>query len=171
MYYRINYHAASRTVRLESGSDSAPAAISGGGYTNLGSFRHDNDAEVSTGLNGMQALADNYVLYLHVQDALYKQGVQDMQSIKIFIDGVRAIAIGTGTLSVAVGANSAPLTPTFTPTTATDKDVIYSSSDTSKATVNASGVVHGVAAGSAVITAKLKSNESITATRNVTVTA
>lgn len=171
MYYRINYLAASRTVRLESGSGSAPAAISGGGYQNLGSFRHDNEAEASTGLNGMQGLADNHVAYQHVQDALYKIGVQDMQSIKILIDGTRSISIGTGTLSVAAGVNSAPLAVTPTPSTAGDKDVIYTSSDTSKATVNASGVVHGVAAGSAVITAKLKSNNAIQATRNVTVTA
>lgn len=169
MYYRINYHAASRTIRLESGSGSAPAAISGGGYTSLGTFRHDNDAEVSTGLNGMQGLADNHVLYQHVQDALYKQGVQDMQSIKIYIDRPRSISIGTGTLNVAVDADSAPLTVTMTPAGATDKEVTFSSSDEAVATVNDKGVVHGVAAGSSVITATLKSDNTITATRNVTV--
>ena len=169
MFYRINYHAASKLIRLESGSGSAPAAISGGGYTSLGTFRHDNDAEASTGLNGMQGLADNHVLYHHVQDALYKQGVQDMQSVKIYVDRPRSISIGTGTLNVAVGANSAPLNVTATPSGATDKEVIYTSSDTAKPTVNEKGVVHGVAAGNAVITAKLKSDETISATRNVTV--
>lgn len=171
MYYRINYHAASKTVRLESGSGAAPAAISGGGYTSLGTFRHDNDAEVATVIAGMQTFADNHVLFHHVQEALYKVGQQDMAAIKMFIDGTRAISIGSGTLSVAVGANSAALAVTATPSTAGDKDVTYTSSDTSKATVNASGVVHGVAAGSAVITARLKSDDSIIATRNVTVTA
>lgn len=169
MFYRINYHAASKLIRLESGSGSAPAAISGGGYTSLGTFRHDNDAEASTGLNGMQGLADNHVLYHHVQDALYKQGVQDMQSVKIYVDRPRSISIGAGTLNVAVGANSAPLNVTATPSGATDKEVVYTSSNTAKATVNEKGVVHGVAAGNAVITAKLKSDETISATRNVTV--
>ena len=169
MFYRINWHAASKLIRLESGSGSAPAAISGGGYTSIGTFRHDNDAEASTGLNGMQGLADNHVLYHHVQDALYKQGVQDMQSVKIYVDRPRSISIGTGTLNVTVGANSAPLNVTATPSGATDKEVVYTSSDTAKATVNEKGVVHGVAAGNAVITAKLKSDKTISATRNVTI--
>lgn len=169
MYYRINYLASSKLIRLESGSGSAPAAISGGGYTSLGTFRHDNAAEVSTGLAGMQGLADNHVLYQHVQDALYKIGVTDMAAHTILVDGVRSISIGTGTLAVAVGANSAALAVTATPASATDKEVTFTSSNPTKATVNAQGVVHGVAAGSAVITAKLKSNKAITATRNVTV--
>ena len=42
-------------------------------------------------------------------------------------------------------------------------------SDETKAMVNEMGVVHGVAAGSAVITAKLKSDETISATRNIRV--
>lgn len=171
MFYRINWHAATRRVLLESGANSAPAAIGGAGMTNLGSFKHDNEAEESTGLNGMQGLADNHVLYHQVRDAFYKQGILNMQSIKMYVDRPRSISIGAGALSVAVGADSAPLTVTVTPTTATDKDVIFTSSNTAIATVNEKGVVHGVAAGSAVITAKLKSDETITATRNVTVTA
>ena len=169
MFYRMNWHAATRRVLLESGANSAPAAIGGAGMTNLGTFEHDNEAEESTGLNGMQGLADNHVLFHHVQDVLYKQGVQDMQSVKIYVDRPRSISIGTGTLNVAVGANSAPLNVTVTPSGATNKEVVYTSSDTAKATVNEKGVVHGVAAGNAVITAKLKSDETISATRNVTV--
>ena len=169
MFYRINWHAATHRVLLETGTNSAPAAIGGTGMTNLGTFEHDNDSEKSTGINGMQGLADNHVVFHQVQDVLYKQGVQDMQSVKIFIDHPRSISIGTGTLSVAVGADSAPLTVTTTPAGATDKKVVYTSSNEAVATVNENGVVHGVAAGSAVITATLNSDETITATRNVTV--
>jgi uncharacterized protein YjdB len=169
MFYRINWHAATHRVLLETGANSAPAAISGLGMTNLGTFEHDNESEKSTGLNGMQGFADNHAVFHHVQDVLYKQSVQDMQSVKIFIDHPRSISIGTGTLTVAVGADSAPLTVTVTPSTATDKKVVYTSSNETKATVNEKGVVHGVAAGNAVITAKLKSDATITATRNVTV--
>ena len=168
MFYRINWHAATRRVLLESNANAAPAAI-GGAYTNLGTFEHDNEAEKSTGLNGMQGLADNHVLFHHVQDALYKQGVQDMQSVKIYVDRPRSISIGSGTLTVAVGTDSAALSVTVTPAGATNKEVVYTSSDEAVATVNEKGVVHGVAAGSAVITAKLKSDNTITATRNVTV--
>lgn len=168
MFYRINWHAATRRVLLESNANAAPAAI-GGAYTNLGTFEHDNEEEESTGLNGMQGLADNHVVYHHVQDVLYKEGIQDMQSVKIYIDRPRSISIGAGTLNVAVGADSAPLAVTATPAGATDKEVTFSSSDETKATVNEQGVVHGVAAGNAVITATLKSDNTITATRNVTV--
>ena len=87
MFYRINWDPSSRRILLESNANAAPAAI-GGAYTNLGTFEHNNESEESTGLNGMQDLADNHVVFHHVQDALYKQGVQDMQSIKIFIDRV-----------------------------------------------------------------------------------
>lgn len=168
MFYRINWHAATRRVLLESGANSAPGAI-GGAYTNLGTFEHDNEAEESTGLNGMQGLANNHVLFHHVQDALYKQGVQDMQSVKIYVDRPRSISIGSGTLTVEVGADSNPLNVTVTPSSATDKEVVYTSSDEAIATVNEKGVVHGVAEGSAVITAKLRSDDTISATRNITV--
>lgn len=169
MFYRINWHAATHRVLLESGANAAPAAIGGAGMTNLGTFEHDNEAEESTGLNGMQGLADNHVVFHHVQGVLYKQGVQDMQSVKIFIDRPRSISIGAGTLNVAVGADSAPLSVTLTPAGATDKEVVYTSSNTAKAAVNEKGVVHGVAAGNAVITARLKSDKTVSATRNVTV--
>lgn len=169
MFYRINWHASTRRVFLESGTVSAPAAIGGTGMSNLGTFEHDNVGDESTGLNGMQGLADNHVLYHHVQDVLYKQGVQDMQSVKMYVDRPRSISIGSGTLTVAVGADSAALNVTVTPTGATDKAVTFTSSNTSRATVNEKGVVHGVTAGSVVITAKLKSDQTITATRNVTV--
>ena len=169
MFYRINWHAATHRVLLETGANSAPAAISGSGMTNLGTFEHDHESEKSTGLNGMQGLADNHVLFHHVQDALYEQGVQDMQSVKIYVNRTRSISIGSGTLTVAVGANSAPLNVTVTPSGSTDKEVVYTSSNTAVATVNSKGVVHGVAAGNAVITAKLKSDGTITATYNVRV--
>lgn len=168
MFYRINWHAATRRILLESNANAAPAAI-GGAYTNLGTIEHGPDADDDAGLPGMQEFPENHVIFHHVQDALYKAGVQGMSSIKIYLDRPRSISIGTGTLNVAVGANSAPLAATATPAGATDKEVTYTSSATNRATVNEQGVVHGVSAGSAVITAKLKSDETITATRNVTV--
>lgn len=169
MFYRINWHAATHRVLLETGTSSAPATIGGAGMADLGTFEHNNETEESTGLGGMQGFADNHVLYHQVRDALYKQGVLDMQNVKIFIDRPRLLSIGSGTLTVAVDADSAPLTVTVTPSGATDTEVTFTSSAEAVATVNEEGIVHGVAAGSAVITATLKSDGTITATRNVTV--
>ena len=111
------------------------------------------------------------VLYHHVRERLYFVNEQNMQHLSIILDGVRTISIGLGTLTVAAGANSPALTLTTVPADATDRQLVFTSSDVTKATVNSAGVVHGVAAGSAVITAKLASDNTIQATRNVTVTA
>lgn len=68
-----------------------------------------------------------------------------------------------------VGANET-LTATITPSTATDKTVTYKSSDASVATVDSTGKVLGVKAGTADITVTTKDG-SKTAKCTVTVTA
>lgn len=70
--------------------------------------------------------------------------------------------------SVSVG-NTASLSATVAPATATNKTVTWSSNNPSVATVNASGVVTGVAAGTATITATTQSG-SFTASALITVT-
>ena len=105
MFYRINWQATTRHVFVETGVNSAPAPISGSGMTNLGTFEHNNETERSTGLSGMQELADNHVIYHHVQDVLYKQGVQDMQSVKIYI---RTPAQGGGFQQIAPTVTTQP---------------------------------------------------------------
>ncbi|MFI9506977.1 Ig-like domain-containing protein [Nocardia sp. NPDC052566] len=86
---------------------------------------------------------------------------------------VSSIAVAPKTLSVATGNNSAPLTVVdqlggILPTSA----VTFSSSAAAKATVAANGVVTGVAAGSATITASytpVGGGAALTDTCNVTV--
>jgi uncharacterized protein YjdB len=64
---------------------------------------------------------------------------------------VTSVILNKTTVTVGVGATT-QLVATVLPTIATDKSVTWSSSDTGKATVNASGVITGVATGSATIT-------------------
>lgn len=82
---------------------------------------------------------------------------------------VTGVTVTPATTSVAVGATR-QLTPTVAPADATNKAVTYSSSDTSKATVNSSGLITGVAAGTATVTTTT-ADGSKTATTAVTVTA
>lgn len=65
---------------------------------------------------------------------------------------VTGVTVSPATASVNVGA-TLPLGATVSPTNATNKSVVWSSSNSAAATVNSSGVVTGVAAGSATITA------------------
>ena len=65
---------------------------------------------------------------------------------------VTSIALSESTKEVTVGATE-QLSVTFTPTTATNQNVTWYSSDTTKATVDQTGLVKGIAAGTATITA------------------
>lgn len=167
MFYRINWKASTKTVLLETGAVSAPAVVAG--YVDAGSFQHGPDKDDDTQLSGAQHFTDNHVLYHHVQEALYKLDHEDMQSVSIHLDRLRTISIGTGTVNLVVGATS-QLTAVPTPTNANGK-VTWASSDPTKATVSATGLVTGVAAGNATITATSATDDTVTATRAVTVTA
>lgn len=83
-------------------------------------------------------------------------------------EAVTGVKLDKSTLSVAKGA-TATLTATVSPDNAGNKSVIWSSSDDTKATVDVTGKVTGVAAGSATITAKTVDGAK-TATCEVTVT-
>lgn len=64
---------------------------------------------------------------------------------------VTGVTIAPKTASINVGATQ-QLTPTVAPSNSTNKAVTYTTSDATKATVSASGLVTGVAVGSATIT-------------------
>lgn len=74
----------------------------------------------------------------------------------------------SATSTVQVG-KVVSLNPVFTPSNATNKRVVYSSSNTTKASVDNDGHVTGIATGSAVITA-IAEDGNIVATCTVTVT-
>ncbi|SUI70558.1 Ig-like domain-containing protein [Serratia liquefaciens] len=82
---------------------------------------------------------------------------------------VTGVTVAPATASIAVGATQ-QLTPTILPADASDKTGTWSSSATGKATVNQSGLVTGVSAGSAIIT--FTSNDGAkTSSSTITVTA
>ena len=80
---------------------------------------------------------------------------------------VTSVSLNTTSASINVGG-SVTLTATVSPSNATNKNVTWTSSNTNVATVS-NGVVTGVAAGTAVITAS--SNNGKTATATITVTS
>lgn len=117
------------------------------GYTDIGSFEHDAETD---GLG----YSENHVFYHHVRDALYHIGVQDMQSVTIRLDAsidVTGVTIDPELASIAVLATY-QLEPVVAPATATNKAVTYASSNELVATVSATGLITGVAAGTANIT-------------------
>lgn len=71
--------------------------------------------------------------------------------------------------TVAVGANIT-LAAAVVPTNATDKGLVWSSSDETIATVDQNGNVTGVKAGNANITAKAHEDQSKSAATTITVT-
>jgi len=80
---------------------------------------------------------------------------------------VTGVTISPATASIRTGGTQ-QLTATLAPTNATNKNVTWSSSNTSIATVNSTGLVTGVAAGAATITVATQDGNK-TATSAVTV--
>ena len=84
---------------------------------------------------------------------------------------VETITVGKEAVSLAANGGFHYMDAAVGPEMATNKKVLYSSSDENVATVDANGMVTAKAAGRAVITAKAAGNEAKTATTTVAVTA
>ena len=82
---------------------------------------------------------------------------------------VTSVSINPTSATISV-AGTQQLTATVSPSNATNKTVTWSSSDSSKVTVSSSGIVTGVAAGSATITVTTEDQHK-TASSNITVQA
>ena len=83
---------------------------------------------------------------------------------------VTGVTLNKTSTSLYVG-DTETLTPTITPDNATNKNVTWSSDDTSVATVDASGLVTAVAPGTAVITATAADGRGASASCTVTVSS
>ncbi|MGO3569670.1 MAG: Ig-like domain-containing protein [Serratia grimesii] len=123
------------------------------GYFNTTSWSGDfGGTDIST-FSGEWKVADSDTVVFEVGDDIPVTGV----------------TVAPATASIAVSATQ-QLTATFVPADASDKTGTWSSSATGKATVNQSGLVTGVSAGSAIIT--FTSNDGAkTSTSAITVTA
>jgi hypothetical protein len=83
---------------------------------------------------------------------------------------VDSINLSEATLTLTEGGVTGDITATIIPSDATNQNVVWTSSDTSVATVE-NGIVTPVKAGTAIITAASSEDEMITATTTVTVVA
>jgi uncharacterized protein YjdB len=148
--YQIAWHATNRIATVQAYGDAKPA-----GSTVLGNFYH-NQSEDTLGDNPVEGHTENHVLYHHVRDALYKIGVEDMARLTIDLDIIYVAVTGVALTpdpfgTFAVGATR-QLTATISPGGASNTAVTYTSSDPTKATVSATGLVTAVAIGTTNIT-------------------
>ena len=108
-------------------------------------------------------------------DGVSRRYGSSVRLVKNVRSDVTGVTLNASTATLTVGGTTT-LTPTFTPSNATNKNVTWSSSNTSVATVSNSGVVTAVGLGSATITATATAtngtadpSDDVTATCTVTV--
>ncbi len=119
--------------------------------------------------NSIASHIDDFVIYGYRGTAAEEYALNEEFTFVALDDmtvAVTGISLNKTAVSLSVGGTVA-LTATITPSNATNKTVIWSSSNTSVATVSSSGVVTAKAAGAATITAR--TNNGKTATCTVTV--
>ena len=158
--FTIYYKVSTKTVRCVQATLAAPV-----GFTSLGTVKHDD-------VDDPLGVVDNHVMYHHVRDKLYGVGYLDPSAWTIHIDKVIAVDrvnLTPATLTIAALATS-QLTKQVLPSDATVQTVTYASSNPAKATVNSTGLVTGVAAGTTTITVTTTSGAK-TDTCVVTVTS
>ncbi len=148
--YKIAWNAATRTATVQKAGDALPA-----GSSKIKDFVYD-DLTTNADDNVAEVIKNRNRVYFHfVRDALYFLGVQDMQRVTIIVDGeyiaLTSVSSLPATVTLAPTATQ-QITNTFNPTDASNKAVVYTTSDATKATVNASGLITAVATGSATIT-------------------
>ena len=134
-------------------------------------------SELTVALRNENDGADTYTLTATVGGATYnytKSGVTFENgkyyaiTVKMNPKKVSSISLNKTSASLAIGG-TVELSATVSPSDAVDKTVTWSSSNSSVATVNSTGVVTAKAAGSATITATANDGSGKTATCSVTV--
>ena len=143
------------TLSTENSIKLAAAVLPSGASYPLVSWKSSNPAVASVNKNGtVTALKSGRAIITATAD-----GVSDECEI-IVKQLAEGINIRPQSQTLAVGA-TAVLTATVAPEDTTDPGVTWESSDTAVATVDAKGVVKGVGAGKALITASANGNSDI----------
>lgn len=163
--FQVAYNATTRVATVQPYSDVVTA-----GSVNIGNFYHDDALDPEGNLSGSGVADESHVIYHHVREILYKtkatrpaetggswpNNVTDMDKVTIVIDAsMDVVSISTlpATVTLDLSAEeTSQLVNTFTPTAATNQEVTYTTSDATKATVSASGLITPVAVGTATIT-------------------
>ncbi len=134
--------------------------------------------EMTVALRNENASADTYTLTATVGGATYnytKSGVTFENgkyyaiTVKMNPKKVSSISLNKTSASLAIGGTVELSVSNVSPSDAVDKTVTWSSSNSSFASVNATGVVTAVAEGTATITATANDGSGKTATCSVTV--
>lgn len=141
--YQVAYKASTKEAFLQAYGD---ATLSGA--VNIGDFYHDGG-----GVDALDPVSDNHVLYHDIQDICYRNDLLNMQDIKIKITRVTSIESSVADAAMHTGSDTTEqISTVFTPATASNRTLSYSSSNPAVATVSASGLITAVGAGSCVIT-------------------
>lgn len=149
---QLAWNATTLVATVQAKGDALPA-----GSVKIGTFGHNVSTDnLGDNPSGSPKLAESHVLYQHVRDLLYTVGQLDMQSVTIQNDtdyvALTAFTIVESPTTTVAIAGTRQLTHTFTPSNASNKKLTYSSATPAKATVSATGLITGVAAGTSVIT-------------------
>lgn len=158
MPQKVFVHVVNRTIRVRPNAESVAA-----GEVLIGTIDH-----ADAGTDDIIGHKGSHVLYQHVEQLMNKAKLYDHHLYRI-LAGKYVTGVNAGNdITLAVAATR-QLAPTVLPTTTTEsKAVTYASSDATKATVSAGGLVTGVAAGTTVITVTAS---GFTDSLTVTVTA
>ncbi len=165
--YQIAYNKAVKKAVIQSLGDALPANEASTAYVNIGTFEH---ADVEAAIADLE-FDVNHVFYQHVRDALYKrsaanpavtamfpENITDMAGITILQDttyvALVSFVLAPDPVTLTVASPTQQLSVTPTPGGASNIAIAsWVSSDPTKATVSATGLVTRVANGTTTITA------------------
>ncbi len=174
--YQVAYNQTTRVALIQADGAGVP-----GGSVDIGSFEHPDPINPGSEVV-FHAVRD--LLYKRsaanaANNAMFPDNITDMHNVKIQLAAgiepeelivVTGLSFAEAEYTVADGG-TVQLELNVEPISASDDEIDYVSSAPAVATVSATGLVTGVSAGTAVITASSSENENITATTTVTVTA
>lgn len=157
MDFQVVYKASTKHAIVQVAEADVPAT-----YENIGEFSDDNANTLGT---------DPNVAFHYVRDLLYFENETDMANVNIeFAPQSLSILPATAEIDLS-DEETIQLVPTVVPAANYAGTITYVSSDPTKATVDADGLVTPVAAGETTITATASASPDLTDTCVVTVVA